>query len=514
MEFSETDTAANNILLVGNATEHHLQITRFLLQQDYTVHSTKNIEEALIYIGNNLPDLILINLSPFDLCACALCAHLKSIRKIREIPVIFISQSNTHEERIQAFANGASDYITTPIIVRELQIRVSTHLALRSQPLGPGRLFRNRTAEPQKRNKRFMEKNGNPTLEAPPLHKRSTLISCLFDASTIGIVFWRRDGTLIDANTAFLRSLGLCRDDIANGSINMLQLVIPEERASTVLNLQNLSPGTRYLPYEKRCLDRQGNVVPLLVGSAHLEGDEDVGISFVMDLSRQKRMEKELRDSRQQLRELAAHSDAAVEKERKRISREIHDELGSLLTAMKMDISLLAMETKKPTRAFRHRLCSMHRILEDAVTVTRQIASELRPAVLNLGLLAAVEWLADNLHQRSAIACKIKADGEIPLPDAQATTLFRIIQESLTNIVRHANASEASIAMTLNNGILKLEIADNGCGFNPNSIGNESFGLLGIRERLEAFSGSLVIDSSPGCSTTLHITMPIENTAS
>lgn len=168
VEFSETDTVANNILLVGNATEHHLQITRFLLQQDYTVHSTKNIEEALIYIGNNLPDLILINLSPFDLCACALCAHLKSIRKIREIPVIFISQSNTHEERIQAFANGASDYITTPIIVRELHIRVSTHLALRSQPLGPDRLFRNRTAEPQKRNKRFMEKNGNPTLEAPP----------------------------------------------------------------------------------------------------------------------------------------------------------------------------------------------------------------------------------------------------------------------------------------------------------------------------------------------------------
>lgn len=513
VEFSELGTTGNSILLVGKATKHHLQITRFLLQQDYTVHSAENIEEALIYIEKKLPDLILIDFAPLDLPTCALCTRLKSIRKIAKIPMIFICQTNTHEERIRAFASGASDYISTPIIVRELHARISTHLALRDRLLRQSQLPSNRMAELEILNTRLIEKISDLKHEKQALHERSALINCLFEATTIGIVFWRRDGTLIDANGAFLRSLGLRRDDIANESVNMLQLVVPEERELTARNLANLCPGQRYLPYEKHCLDREGNVIPLLVGSAHLEGDDDIGVSFVMDLSAKKRMEKELLDSRQQLRDLAAHADTAMENERKRIAREIHDELGSLLTAMKMDISLLRMETKEPTRDFRRRLYSMQCILEDAIRVTRQIASELRPAVLNLGLLAAVEWLAENLRQRSAIACSIKASGEIPLADARATALFRIIQESLTNIVRHANASEVSINITLDDGMLRLEISDNGCGFDPDAIGNHSFGLLGISERLEALAGNLVIHSSPGCSTTLHITMPIEKTA-
>ena len=241
-----------------------------------------------------------------------------------------------------------------------------------------------------------------------------------------------------------------------------------------------------------------------------LEGDDDIGVSFVLDLSQQRRMEHELLESRQQLRDLAAHAERAMENERKRIAREIHDGLGSLLTAMKMDLSLLRMETAEPTREFRQRLYSMQRILEDAVRTTRHIASELRPAVLNLALLAAVEWLAENFRQRSAIASSIEACGEIPLSDARATALFRIIQESLTNIARHAHASEASINIAQEDGQLRLAIADNGCGFDPTAIGSQSFGLLGISERLEALAGNLVIDSAPGRSTTLHITMPIE----
>jgi len=514
VEFSELGTTGSNILLVGKATRHRFQITRFLLQQSYAVHSSENIEEALSYIENKPPDLILLDFAPLDLGTCALCARLKSIRKIGEIPMIFISQTNTDEERIRAFASGATDYISTPIIIRELQVRIATHLALRDRQLIQRQVPCTRMAELEMQNSRLIKKIAGLKQEKQTLRERSALINCLFEASTIGIVFWRSDGTLIDANSAFLQPLGLRQEDILDEGINMLQLVVPEERELTARNLANLSPGRRYLPYEKHCLDREGNVIPLLVGSAHLEGNEDIGVSFVMDLSEQRRMEKELFESRQQLRDLASHAENAMENERKRIAREIHDGLGSLLTAMKMDLSLLRMETQEPTKDFRRRLYSMQRILEDAVRVTRQVASELRPAVLNLGLLAAVEWLADNFRQRSGIACSIEACGEIPLADARATALFRIIQESLTNVARHAHASEVIINIAQEDGVLKLTIADNGCGFDPGAIGNQSFGLLGIRERLEALAGNLVIDSSPGRSTNLHITLPIEEIAS
>lgn len=509
VEFSEIDSMGGSILLVGQATQHRFQITRFLLQQSYTVHSTENIEEALGYIEKRPPDLILLDFAPLDLSTCALCRYLKSIRNLCEIPLIFISQTNTDEERIRAFACGATDYISTPIITRELQTRVMTHMALREHRLKQ-RPPCSRMAELEMLNARLVEKIAGLNQEKQALRERSALINCMFEASTIGLVFWRRDGTLIDASGTFLQTLGLRQEDIGNEKINLLQLVVPEERELSAHNLARMRPGRRYLPYEKHFLDRDGNVVPLLVGSAHLEGGGDIGVSFIMDLSEQRRMEKELLESRQQLRDLAAHAEAAMENERKRIAREIHDGLGSLLTAMKMDLSLLRMETKEPTREFRQRLYSMQRILEDAVQTTRQIASELRPAVLNLGLLAAVEWLAENFRQRSGIACSIEACGEIPLADVRATALFRIIQESLTNIARHAHASEVTINITQEDDKLRLAIADNGCGFDPAAIGNQSFGLLGISERLEALAGNLVIDSSPGRNTTLHITMPIE----
>ncbi len=510
MEFSEFGVTGTNILLIGKATRHRLQITRFLLDQNYAVHSTENIEEALKHIEKTPPDLILLDFAPLDLGTCELCAHLKALRALDETPMIFIAQTNSLEERIRAFASGAADYISTPIIVRELETRISTHLRLREHRFRQHQTPCMRMAELEMLNNRLLDKIAGLNQERQALRERSALIKCMFEASSIGVVFWRRDGTLLDASGTFLQTLGLRREEIGNDNINLLQLVVPEEREVTARNLARMSPGRRYLPYEKHFLDREGKVIPLLVGSAHLEGGEDIGVSFVMDLSQQRRMEHELLESRQQLRDLAAHAERAMENERKRIAREIHDGLGSLLTAMKMDLSLLRMETAEPTREFRQRLYSMQRILEDAVRTTRHIASELRPAVLNLGLLAAVEWLAENFRQRSAIACSIEACGEIPLSDARATALFRIIQESLTNIARHAHASEASINIAQEDGQLRLAIADNGCGFDPTAIGSQSFGLLGISERLEALAGNLVIDSAPGRSTTLHITMPIE----
>lgn len=218
-----------------------------------------------------------------------------------------------------------------------------------------------------------------------------------------------------------------------------------------------------------------------------------------------------LTDSQQQMRDLMAHAHTAIEQERKRIAQNIHDELGSLLTAMKLELALLTLETREIRDELQQRLDSMHRLIEDAILVTRQIASDLRPVVLNLGLLASVEWLAENFRRRSGISCQVIANDEIALNDVQSTTLFRIIQESLTNIIRHADASATSIDIKMENDTLWLTIADNGRGFDSKEIAGNSFGLIGIRERLETLAGKLYIESAPGRGTRLSISMPIHD---
>lgn len=227
------------------------------------------------------------------------------------------------------------------------------------------------------------------------------------------------------------------------------------------------------------------------------------------EITERRRMAQELLESRQQLRDLAAHGEAAMEQERKRIAREIHDEQGSLLTALKMDLTLLRRELGDAPPAIGQRLDTMQHLVEDAVRVMRQVASQLRPAVLNLGILPALEWLAEEFRQRTGIACNLLAGDDIPLDDSRATTLFRIVQESLTNVIRHAEASQVDIALGLEAERIRLEIADNGKGFEPQQVGGNSFGLLGMGERLEVLGGTLRIDSAPGRGTRLLIIIPL-----
>ncbi len=227
------------------------------------------------------------------------------------------------------------------------------------------------------------------------------------------------------------------------------------------------------------------------------------------EITERRRMAQELLESRQQLRDLAAHGEAAMEQERKRIAREIHDEQGSLLTALKMDLTLLRRELGDAPPAIGQRLDTMQHLVEEAVRVMRQVASQLRPAVLNLGILPALEWLTEEFRQRTGIACHLLAGDDIPLDDSRATTLFRIVQESLTNVTRHAEASQVDIALDLDGNCIHLKIADNGKGFELHQVSSHSFGLLGMGERLEALGGKLRIDSAPGRGTRLHITIPL-----
>jgi signal transduction histidine kinase len=223
-----------------------------------------------------------------------------------------------------------------------------------------------------------------------------------------------------------------------------------------------------------------------------------------------KRAEQELRASSQQLRNLAARLLSVREEERTRISREVHDELGQALTAVKLDLAWLAARLPQADNQMLERIGSTLQLADNTIRAVRRISTELRPGILDLGLAAAVEWQVEEFQARTGIKCKVRLlANELVAPDA-STTLFRILQETLTNIARHARATRVEVVKEKQRDRLILRIRDNGHGFDPASPSLfKSLGLLGMRERAATLGGGVKISSAPGKGTTVTAWVPL-----
>lgn len=502
-------TLGERILVVDDSDLDRTLLCRLLEKRGYQVVSAGDAETALKRLTSATPDLILLDVSMPGMDGYQLCHQIRTSPATATTPVIFVSANAGSEDRIAAFASGGVDYLIKPIEAGEVYARIQTHLSLQNLRRHLDQQVRERTQALEASNRQLVAEIAERHAVEASLHQRNALISCLFDANIIGIMFLEGDGTLTDANSAFRQLFGLETEDIVQRRVNWEQLVVPEQRKDTVAALARLSHDKRVSPVEKSCLDRHGNRFSVLVGAAQPLNQQQI-VAFVLDLSERKRIEQALRQSRAHLRELAARGDAAMEQERKRIAREIHDEQGSLLTALKLDLSLLRREVPDRAPALEKRLASMQQLLDETVRVMRQIASQLRPAALNLGLQPSLEWLASDFSKRTGILCQLDTGPEITLDDAHASALFRIVQEALTNVTRHAAATQVSICLENSPHELRVLIKDNGSGFNPNTVGKASLGLSGIRERLEILGGDLEIASHPGQGTTLRILMPHE----
>ena len=231
---------------------------------------------------------------------------------------------------------------------------------------------------------------------------------------------------------------------------------------------------------------------------------ERLGDSFNRMLENIARRDEQMRQSRDELRALNASLQAVRETERTRIAHEIHDELGQRLTAIKLDVARV-LPPSTPDGAH---LATM---LDETVKVVREISWELRPSVLDaLGLTAAIEWLGEDFQRRMATRCKVEVPEPPPIVEADiATQLFRICQELLTNIARHAGASRVDIRFTAGQE-LRLEVCDDGIGMKPSGLEQKSLGLLGIRERVHALGGKLKIDTVPQLAgTRVSVSVPM-----
>jgi signal transduction histidine kinase len=300
--------------------------------------------------------------------------------------------------------------------------------------------------------------------------------------------------------------------------------------------------------FEKVYVRRDGTRLPILIGAAPLESTLGRAIAFVIDNTGRKRAERALAElnheleervrartdsfqqsearaeqtaralaeSEKQLRALAAHLQTVREDERTQLAREIHDVLGQEITGLKMDVAWLArrLASLSPVvpEAVLQRLQSMQQLMDASIMTVRRMATDLRPAVLDdLGLTAALEWQARELERRSGLTVLFTGPGdEAPLDRPRATALFRIFQELLTNIARHAQARTVEATMRVEGQAVVLEVSDDGRGMSEkDQSSGGSLGLLGIRERALAVGGSFSIDAAPGEGTRARVAIPL-----
>ena len=261
-----------------------------------------------------------------------------------------------------------------------------------------------------------------------------------------------------------------------------------------------------------RGLRATGEEFPLEASISRIVSNDKIFMTVILrDLSAKIKAQVELKRIRTELRELSIASQTAREEEKSRISRELHDELGQSLTALKMDLTWLQTHPCSDELKQAERLRAMQIILASAIAETRRIAADLRPLMLDdLGLLAALEWLSQNFTHRTSVPCELVVDGAINDVDVSIqSAIYRAVQECLTNIARHAQASQVKIELKVKQSVVQLRVQDNGKGIlKLDQTKHGSFGLIGMRERIYILGGSVAIEGPSSGGTHITIELP------
>jgi PAS domain S-box-containing protein len=331
-----------------------------------------------------------------------------------------------------------------------------------------------------------------------------------FYANALPLLITRlNDGVVLDANEAFERLINRQRDDILGKSTVALGVIDAPRRAELIRTL--LEKG-RVSDVELEIRPQGSEPRTGLLSLVRIEVNRQQCIlGTYRDITEAKRAEEQLHASRAALRRLATRQQNVREDERTRIAREIHDSLGQALTALKLQLAAAQDAAAEEAPALGARLEETALMVDDLVKSVRRIASDLRPPILDqLGLPAAVEWLAQDFARRTAIRCNatiLPTSGA--LSDELATAIFRIVQEALTNVLRHAGATRVDVELGVKSGCVTLEIDDDGGGITEaGTVGPGSLGILGMRERAAALGGVLEVAPRPNGGTRVAAWFP------
>jgi len=481
----------SKILLYAKSTLSAQKIIKLLEASNYTVTSVvSRLRDIYPKIIEDKPNLILLDTKFAQ-------NKLKIAQQISErfnLPVVFLISKSDKKAVEEAEAAKHHNFLFKPFNKNELETSIKA--ALSAPP----------TKERQKKR-----------IEQPDQSRRiENQYRLIVENINEGIVVQNEKGIITYVNKKFLEMMGYDEQEVLGKPITQFL-------GEGLLKKDKEQKFGRKKPWEKTWefswRRKDGKRIYTILSPKLIydeEGHFKGSVAVLTDNTAQRLVERELRRSREQLRKLSYHLQSVREKESRRIAGEIHDELGQLLTALKIDISWLGRripKTNEEREKYYEKIKSMEKLVDQTIETVQKISSELRPGLLDdLGLIPALEWLGQDFQKRTGINCQTefrcrKSEFE---PDL-STAIFRISQEALTNVSRHAKATQVNILLKEERGMLKLEIHDNGQGIKEEEIYSPfSLGLMGMRERIRPLGGELKIESSSEGGTALLINIPLK----
>ena len=483
MNVTLQEASKNRVVLVVDDTPEILSLVHTLLRDAYQVKSANNGRKGLqIARSEPQPDLILLDIMMPGMDGYEVCTQLKQDPKTRDIPVIFLTAKSETENEERGFSLGAMDYVTKPIGPSVLLARVKTQISAHAQ-------------------RRSLEGMFKDVIEFAP------------------VIFFVTDEELriVQTNAQAEKHFGYSRQELTGMN---LQTLLPQCLSFMQVTTSQLhtQPGEAKIDAnpELTCLRNDGSSFPGSATFSRLDTLNGLLHTVVLVNATDKNQTlKRLSETQDSLRELAAINESARENERKNIAREVHDELGQVMTALRMQLSLMPMQFGADIPGLAGSVDSMKLLVDRAIKGVRNIATVLRPEALNLGLVPALEWLRDEFLRHNSVACEFEYRGMTdPIDEMRAMLIYRIVQESLTNISRYAKATEVKILVNFSPPDVEVSITDDGCGFDPGEVMiKKTFGLLGMRERALTLGGDLMILSRPGRGTTIAVKVPLKRAA-
>jgi PAS domain S-box-containing protein len=341
------------------------------------------------------------------------------------------------------------------------------------------------------------------------LQERETRIRRFVDSKIIGIVIAEPEGGLLDANDAFLEMVGYDRDDLIAGRVRWREMTPPEWLGASQRAMAQIKATGSCEPYEKEYVRKDGHRVPVLVGAAALEGSQDVCVAFVLDLTERKRAEQAVED-------LAGRLIHAQEEERSRIGRELHDHISQMLSLLTIKIDQLRA-TSAIAPGIGKALDELRRNTSDITDDVHRLSHRLHSSTLDyLGLVPALQKLTVEFSDRHGIPIAF-THAPLParLPSEAALCLFRVAEESLTNVAKHSKARSARVHIAGASDGIRLTVEDSGEGFDVRSSASEAgLGFVSMRERLRILHGTIHVDSAPARGTRIDAWIPPVGAAS
>lgn len=356
-------------------------------------------------------------------------------------------------------------------------------------------------------------------LEAAAIESNARL-RAMVDSAMDAIVTIDSDSRVVVFNPAAQSMFGYTEQEIIGQPIDRLipaRHRIPHSENIAAFRTSGVSKRAKESRIEIVGLRADGTEFPLESTIARVSiGGQEMFTAILRDIGDRRRAETELRESHRQLRELASSLQAIREEERTSIARELHDELGQQLLRLRMDLSWLSGRTKNALPAVQDKVADMKLFIDGTVDALRRVTTRLRPPLLDeLGLAEAARWQLDDFSARTGILVTASiAITDCQLDDQIPINVFRILQESLTNVARHADATEVSVTLSTSGQELSMMIQDNGKGANLGDSRMSGHGLIGIRERTLLLGGTTEIGSAPGCGFALTVRIPLPSSAS